>query len=426
MLNSMENTGFLSRYYANTVYFLSGLKFMIFIGEISTFTLDIVQDSFFFYFLHFMAEDIKGIQFISCLTYFDVSTIVVAQVFIGLFWLVKHFENRSKSCSFWVGLFMSPCMAPFLPYVYMTRRAINDDKAGRIVDHWLDQNHNEGHVEIYLKYKATMEAEKDIKQTDITIHQIICNFENLPQIVLLMSFLSVSFVNKYGDSGIELNIMPRGKFKNAKYWLSFILSLCLSCYNAMSSFLESTNILKLDQPGIFPKLLLTISFALQIVSRIGPTTVICIMKIYADAKAAVSPSDSDYDIPLPIVFCMLLLPVFIRWGGTFCIYKWFASAETRQRYDKLGGFFRGGFVHICTNTFMINPVRSEKEEDSDKIEHFLLSVLPFLDSAFYFCFWFVLPASCKNPFLMLLLILPIAGSLLGGFFLWMYYRTVLQ
>ena len=152
------------------------------------------------------------------------------------------------------------------------------------------------------------------------------------------------------------------------------------------------------------------------------------MKIYAAAKAAVSTSsNSDYDIPLPIVFCMLLLPVVLRWIGTFCIYTWFASSETRKRYDKLGGFF-SRFVHICTNTFMINPVRSDNEEDSAprKREHFFLFGLSILDSAFYLYFCSILPASCYYPFLMLLLILPISGSLLGGFFLWMYYRTVLQ
>jgi len=464
MLNSMK-TGFPSRYYANTVYFLSGhynggdynrqltwssfkmmkwtglkwYRFMIFIiiniGKIFTFTLDIVQDSFFFYFLHFMAGDIKGIPFISCLTYFDLSTIVFAQFFIGLFWLVKQFKIQSKS--FWVGLFISPFIAPFVPYVYMTKRAIDDNKTSRIVDDWLDQIHNEdapaeSPSEIYWKYKATIEEGKNIKQTDITNHQIICNFENLPQIVLLMSFISVNLFNKDGDSEIELNIVPKGQFEDTYiYWVPFSLSLFLSCYNAMSSFIESTNVMKLDQPGLAPKLLLTISFALQIVSRIGPTTVICIMKIYADAKSAVSTSpNSDYDIPLHIVFCMLLLPVVIRWVGTLCIYKWFASTETRQRYDDLGGFF-SRFVHICTNIFMINPVRSDNEEDSAprKKEHFFLFGLSFLDFIFYLCFWFVfsLPAPCMYPFLMLLLILPIAGSLLGGFFLWRYYqKTILH
>ena len=55
-------------------------------------TLDIVQDVFFFQFLHSIAKRVHGIYFISFLTYFDLTTIILAQFLIGFFVARKYRE----------------------------------------------------------------------------------------------------------------------------------------------------------------------------------------------------------------------------------------------------------------------------------------------------------------------------------------------
>ena len=289
-------------------------------------------------------------------------------------------------------------MAPLLPFVILVKK------------HSADCNTN-------------VEDQKKLKQVSVTIHQILCQLENIPQIFLLFAFISINHLNKYGDTGVELNIIPEGNISDwvtIKYWFFFILSMFMSCYSAMTSLVECSTMMKVEEPGLVAKLYLIISFACQIISRISPTTTVCLLKIFCDA--------SDLDFPLELSITMVFLPLLIRWLFIWVIYKWLASAQTIERFQDLSNSEK--FIHVMTNSYIINPVRPVENEDTKprKREHILLFGLSIVDALLHSLFWNILSfifsfmPSDLAPYLLCLTILPVGFSLGGALFLWMYYR----
>jgi hypothetical protein len=64
------------------------------------------------------------------------------------------------------------------------------------------------------------------------------------------------------------------------------------------------------------------------------------------------------------------------------IYKWIAFEQTIKCFKDYSEFDK--FLHIMTNTFVVNPVRPDENEDSKprKREHILLFASSILDAAF--------------------------------------------
>ena len=87
-------------------------------------TLDIVQDVFFFQFLHSIAKRVHGIYFISFLTYFDLTTIILAQLLIGFFVARKYREMFNSEMKL-LGNFCLFLMAPLLPFCYPCKKALS-------------------------------------------------------------------------------------------------------------------------------------------------------------------------------------------------------------------------------------------------------------------------------------------------------------
>ena len=107
-----------------------------------------------------------------------------------------------------------------------------------------------------------MEDGTKLKHMHGVVKQIIANLENLPQVVLLISFLFISLTKQ---NVLDLNIVPDdrvGSIEYQLYWVAFILSLFMSCYSAMSAFMDTTTG-STDNTRCCAKLMLFISFAVH-------------------------------------------------------------------------------------------------------------------------------------------------------------------
>ena len=197
---------------------------------------------------------------------------------------------------------------------------------------------------VILSYpKAKIGDGAKLKEVHGVTKQIIANLENLPQLVLLVSFL---FISLSDENALDLYIVPddEGAKEVQLYWIAFILSLFMSCYSALSSFMDTTTV-STDEKGCCAKIILFISFALQIASRIGPVAVICIIKIDCDTTDPGS-------VSLIIVLLMILIPLFCRWFTFYCIFKccvW-SGDELISFSDKI--------LNILANTFIVSPVKN--------------------------------------------------------------------
>lgn len=336
--------------------FIKLLKtFVIPLVKFFAFTFDIVGDILFFMLVHYIAKNIQDIYFVSGMTYFNLLTLFLAHIIIGLF-IASNFEKIFKRKIHPLLQFVLFIISPITPLFVFIKMHTLDYEADHILD--CEQTFGRRPTDVYRDYTRKRMEFLELRKYSGVLTQLLANLEDVPQITLMISFF---IVDSFSSSklGIKFNILPSGDFvDNLSFWAFFTLSLLTSFYSAMSSFIATTNVEKEEDISWSARVDLMLSIFLQICSRIGPVVIVCWFAILSEGQASEYETGPEWDISIWMKVIMIFGPLVFRWIGIFVIYNWatLSSSETIQQFQSLSPFDQT--IQILNNSFVMNPLRA--------------------------------------------------------------------
>ena len=155
--------------------------------------------------------------------------------------------------------------------------------------------------------------------------------ESLPQLILLLGFLTVSLIDNQSISVTENMDTSSGA-------IFFVLNISFSFFTIVISIIASVDIMKENQLSLKQKCSLGLSYILQILSRVIPMFLIVLLTIQNKIRMAHA-------------LVLLILPLPVHW---FLHYLTFYF--TAQSFMKMELFDQ--VLHILINTFIVIPLRT--------------------------------------------------------------------
>ena len=154
--------------------------------------------------------------------------------------------------------------------------------------------------------------------------------ESLPQLILLLGFLTVSLIDNQSISTENVDTSSEAIF--------FVLNISFSFFTVVISIIASVDIRKETQLSLKQKCSLGLSYILQILSRVIPMFLIVLLTIQNKIRMAHA-------------LVLLILPLPVHW---FLHYLTFYF--TAQSFMKMELFDQ--VLHILINTFIVIPLRT--------------------------------------------------------------------
>ena len=206
-------------------------------------------------------------------------------------------------------------------------------------------------------------------QTFAMIKLIEACLESLPQLILLLGFLTVSLIDNQSLSVTESVDTSSGV-------IFFVLNISFSFLTLVISIIASVDIRKETQLSLKQKCSLGLSYIFQIISRVIPMFLVVLLAI-------------QNKISMISALVLLILPIPVHW-----FLQYLTCYFTSQSFKELKLFDQA--LHILINTFVVIPLRTpimqEKQIHKSKqiiwsfalfmIEIFvLLSIISFLLSS---------------------------------------------
>ena len=153
-----------------------------------------------------------GIAFLTGMTYCSIVSTVLAQSLVGLY-IAANYEtifHANIPIRLRRILFVT---APLVPCLANTKLLILQYQADRALKHWVD---GEADLANYIKKKDKMVK---LRQTCVTVKQIVSNLEDIPQIIVMISFIIVSITL------VNQDILPNQLQLDFKRMHAFYLTL---------------------------------------------------------------------------------------------------------------------------------------------------------------------------------------------------------
>ena len=184
----------------------------------------------------------------------------------------------------------------------------------------------------------------------MTVKQIVSNLEDIPRIIVMISFIivSITFVNQ--------DILPNQLQLDFKRMHAFYLTLYSSLYSVLSSFIDSSHLVKRHSIGYCSYIWLYYAVLYQLISRIAPIICACALAVDSEWKSSLYMSGPEHEISLIVIAVMIFCPILVRYLTTYIIYTT-PSLSTQDRVARFASLsYAQRWLHILKNTFYVQPL----------------------------------------------------------------------
>ena len=326
--------------------------------NVALYVFDYIKDSWFFLYLVYRLPFIYDrCSLLYGLIYVYGSSILVAGILMG----ITIQTDETIKTKYLKGIFSRILMAlltPLAPVFVIMEAILISGKKEKIIAEW-KKNQSQS-AKKWIQFKALDVKSSHVMQAYSDIKMVECSIEAVLQFGLLVIFTAVSIILPK-TSGLGLI-----KDDNVKQWTYVALALLATYVNMIQSILTAVNIQKRDQLGIKDKVVLGLSYTLQLLVHLlllVPTALLALPQ--NDTPAATG--DQDASITNGEAGLLLALPILFRWGSILALHgvlKYCTKEGTR--FWDLG--LRTKILHVLSNTWVTIPLRATEKVSSDADE----------------------------------------------------------
>jgi hypothetical protein len=313
------------------------LKQLISLARVFGFSFDSVKDILLWVYLlsRFQAlyesESIDG-GFVVVLIWSNGVTIFLAQSLMG-FYIANRADRMFKLPEHFLKMMFTRCilfiLTPFVPCLVILKVTSIRLEKEKLINNWRTSS-TQSPTTVAM---TVIKYEKRIGNTCHTyamLKLIEAVIESLPQLVLLLGYLTVSISDNQALS-ISENVESR--------WgaIFFGLNILHSFLTLITSIVNSIDIMKGNQLSLKQKVVLAVSYTFQTGSRIIPIFSVIYLAI-------------GRHISKVIAIHLLTLPIVFHW-----ILQYTVCLETAPYFEQLKFFDQ--ILHVLINTFFVIPLR---------------------------------------------------------------------
>ena len=326
--------------------------------NVALYVFDYIKDSWFFLYLVYRLPFIyERCSLLYGLIYVYGSSILVAGILMGItIQTDKYLKDKYLK-----GIFSRILMALLTPlapvFVIMEAILVSGEKE-EIIAEW-KKNQSQS-AKKWIQFKALDVKSSHVMQAYSDIKMVECSIEAVLQFGLLVIFTAVSIILPK-TSGLGLI-----KDDNVKQWTYVALALLATYVNMIQSILTAVNIQKRDQLGMKDKVVLGLSYTLQLLVHLLLLVPTALMALPQN-DTPVATGDQDASITNGEAGLLLAMPILFRWGSILALHgvlKYCTKEGTR--FWDLG--LRTKILHVLSNTWVTIPLRATEKVSSDADE----------------------------------------------------------